>query len=331
MVPACGLPLAGADLRPIARKDGPPGAVTVSAGAASQDLLFHSDEQASEESTLALRVHLFNDSAATRTETPTRYRLNVVGADGRPVTGTAVAWVEEELPRAMPAPFPSGKPQSIAIPPGRSATIAVFFRGLTGLTLSGAARIELVLPDGRTVVVSAPTTPSPQWTPWQKPRSLLLRAGISWHGANQLTEIGLQAIVARGPLIFGMTILDHVDLLPRQPDRPYVAGGLGLFVGVQPRVWPGLVAGADGMYGTAHPLEGGSWLDLWMVRTYAAVRFQGGRSSGMGGGAVPIRRDRPSFLRSATIDVGYSHTFVRGDYPSGGGLLLVAGAPLFGF
>jgi hypothetical protein len=331
LVPACGVPLWGADLRPLPGNDAAPVAVTVSAAAASPDLLRHSDQTAEEDSTLALRVHLHNGSPVPRTEDPMRYRLNVVGGDGGRVTGVAVAWREGELPSMVPAQFAPANTSVVPLPPGATVTLSVVFRGLSGLTLSGAARIELVLPDGRTVVVSAPAAPGPQWISWRRPRAMLLRAGVSWQGKNELSEVGIQLLFTHGPVVFGMAVMDHGALVVDRQVGAYHASGLGLFTGVLLRDWLGLIGGADGLVGIGGRTDGVDRPDLWLLRTYAAVRFQGGAPVGAGGGALPLRHRRPSPLRGLVLDLGYSYTFARGAHPDGGGLLLMAGAPLFAF
>jgi hypothetical protein len=326
---ACAVPVMGADLRPLARNDAPPVAITVSAAAASQDLLRHSDSSADERSTLVLRLHLHNGAPVARSEEPARYRLNVVGADGRRSTGVAMAWGPGELPSAVPGDF-AGQTGGVELPPGAAVTIWVAFRGLGDLALSGPARIELELPGERTIVVNAPNTPA-RWTAWRWPRALVFRAGLSYQGRNHLTELGIQTIVARGPLVFGMTVLDHAELIQEKQVGSYQAAGVGLFAGLLPREWPGVVAGADGMFGFAGPVNGVSRDDLWMLRTYAALRLQLGQTLGVGGGALPISHLRPSPLRSVTFDLGYSYTFTRGAHPDGGGVLFIVGAPLLDF
>jgi hypothetical protein len=328
---ACAVPLGGADLRPLAGDDRGPVAVTISAAAASDDLLRHSEGSADDQSTLVLRLHLHNGSTEARTEEPARYRLNVVGADGNRLTGVFVAWAEGELPSAVPRHLPAGQTRPLSIPAGQTVTLSVAFRGLGGLPLSGAARIELVLPGERVVVVSAPATPAPRWTLWRRPRALVLRAGVSWEGHNHLTEIGMQLVFTRGPLIFGMTIVDHGDLVMEKQPGSYDAGGLGLFAGIQPREWAGVVAGADGLWGMGGKVDGVARGDLWLLRTYAAARFQLGHRIGVGGGMVPVVHGRASPLRAFTLDVGYSYTFVHGAHPDGGGLLVLVGAPLASF
>jgi hypothetical protein len=147
LTPACVVPLREADLRPIARNDAPPIAVTVSAAAASDDLVRPSDQTAGDLSTLVLRVHLHNAAATAFTEQPARYRLNVVGADGQRVGAVAAAWAAGDLPSAVPERLPEGAATTLTVPPGGTVTIRVAFRGLAGLPLSAPARIDLVLPD----------------------------------------------------------------------------------------------------------------------------------------------------------------------------------------
>ncbi|HXU80250.1 MAG TPA: hypothetical protein VN914_02560 [Polyangia bacterium] len=336
LTPGCGVFLASADLRPIAGDDRAPVAVTVSAAAASEDLLRVWADVAGERTSLVLRLHLHNGSSATRSEDPLRHRLKLTGANGHQVTGVPVSWGPGELPRSLPDhPAPPGA-GGVTIAPGQSVTIWVAFRGLTGLPLDGAARIELVLPgaDGaaaRTVVVSAPATPAPQWTLWRGPGALLLRAGFFEQGTGAATTFEFQSLRSLGPAVLGMTILVGGDLRLREPYASYGLWGLGLVGGYLPRRWPGLVVGVDGMRAFG-PLDDGDIRDeFWMLRTWAAIRFQAGPLLNIGGGVLPVRYRRPSTVRSFALDVGYSHTFVRGEHPNGGGILVMLGAPLLSF
>jgi hypothetical protein len=331
LAPACGAPVWRADLRPIARHDGAPVAVTVSAAGVTPDLLRHSDQSADDESTLVLRVHLHNGSAVAQSEDPRRWRLNVVGADGAQVNGAAAGWTEGELPSHVPTQFPAGKADSVWIPAGGTMTLSVAFRGLGGLTLSGAARIELVLPGDRVLLVSAPAAIGPRWTPWQRPRALLFRAGTTRQGDGELIELGMQFVFTRGPLIFGMTVMDLGALVPTEQVRGYAATGLGLFVGALPRDWFGVVAGADGLVGFRGLMDGAQRQDLWLLRTYGAVRFQAGLPVSAGGGPVPLQRRVPSPLRSMVLDLGYAYSFAHGAHPNAGGPLFMLGAPFFAF
>lgn len=330
LTPACVVPLREADLRPIARNDAPPIAVTVSAAAASDDLVRPSDQTAGDLSTLVLRVHLHNAAATAYTEQPARYRLNVVGADGRRVSTVAAAWAPGDLPSAVPERLPEGAATSVTVPPGGTVTLTIAFRGLAGLPLSAPARIDLVLPDQRTVPVSVPATGA-QWTTWRHPRALLLRGGFSWQGPDQLTEIGMQLVLARGPVLFGMTIMDHGTLVLKNQLGAYHAGGLGLFAGIQPHEWLGVTAGADGLWGLGPLADGVQRADLWQLRTYAALRIMVGQPSGVGGGVLPVRHRTPSPLRSLAFDIGYAYTFTHGAHPNGGGLLVLVGAPIASF
>ena len=334
LAPACGVPLHGADLRPPARFDSAPVAVTVSAAAASDDLLRPSDEPAGDRSTLVLRLHLWNGSATPQLEEPARYWVRLVGASGHEETGLAVTWGPGELPSMIPERLPSSKPGPIAVAPGQSVTLWVAFRGLEGLPRSGNARVELVLPGPpeRRLVVSAPAAAGPRWTVWRAPRALRLQAGTSFLGKDELMSIGMQLIVARGSAVFGMNITDYAALQLGKLGPRYAVTGLGLFGGFLPRDWPGILVGADGLVGQAGKRpDGSAWDDLWMLRTFAAVRFQFGPTTGVGGGVLAVEHGRPSPLRPITLDVGYSYTFARGAQPSRGGLLILAGAPLVSF
>jgi hypothetical protein len=336
LVPACGMPLIAADLRPFPSGSTPPMAVVVTAAAGTEDLVRHSEEAAVDASTLVVRMEYFNRSYQDRHEDPSRYRLSVVSVDGQRVTALPVAWGALPVGRGGALPDtspPAGASLPLVIPARQGAAVWVAFRGLTGLSLAGPARLELVAPgeDGdRLLVLAAPAAPT-RWTSRRGPRALVLRAGLSYAGRDHLAELGMQAVFARGPWVFGMSVLDHADLVMEKQPGSYQAAGVGLFGGVQPRPWAGVVVGADGLWGMAPSVDHVARADLLILRTYAALRFQAGQPLGIGGGVLPVRHGWASPLRSLTLDVGYCHMFVRGPHASGGGPLLIVGAPLASF
>jgi hypothetical protein len=327
VVAGCGAHLHRVDLQPVARRDGPPLGVVVSAAGATEDLLWSAEDHGSKDSAIVLRVHVQNQSGATRIIDPAAFRLSLTGVGGRRVTTRCSSAGHGEMPSNVSAektpPFP--------LEPGQHAQLWLIFEGWEGLPLSSAARMELEppAPSGEPttpLVLGDPLAPSARWRLWHMGGVLMLRAGLSPSpGGGGASSFGFQSTGAVGRLIFGMSnVFAHWNDGGTEAKR-YFALGIGPFVGFLPDSLPGVVAGVDGLWATPGKDEG---RDAYVLQVYAAVRIHSGQRAGFGGGAVPVEHRRRFRLRTYNLDIGYMHSFARGPLRNGGGVLFMLAAPL---